>query len=171
LLGLTHSLLFLQAIPKVGVGIYTVFVMLGNAMSISILTYAMAPTVTPKFHAWGALGAFLITMTAFFGAQAISTLGAAAAPGVWCVVGIITSVSWGVFVFDEKFNHPMACGFAVVALIVGPAAPPTPQPYSTTLTLAETVTVILWQVCLAYRHHSRAIHCQHGINPGEGVIK
>ena len=67
----------------------------------------------------GALGALILTLTQTLAWGAISRLGAAAGPGIWCGIGMVTAFGWGFVGFGEEVADAQAALGAVALLVCG----------------------------------------------------
>ena len=98
---------------------FQVWVTLGNAALNFLLLLLLRVPLVWDIH--GVVGAMCLTATQLFAWPAIQRLGAAAGPGIWCGIGMITAFGWGVLGFDEELRSPVLAGFALVTLVVGVA--------------------------------------------------
>lgn len=99
--------------------LFQLWVTVGNALLNLLLLILLR--VELQWSGWGVLGAAALTATQLFAWPAIQSLGAAAGPGIWCGVGMLTSFLWGVAVFGERLRSPILGAAAVGMLVAGVA--------------------------------------------------
>lgn len=119
-------------------GLFTVFGALGNGVATILvctvlrISGLMSGSFSPLQAGYGAIGAADICLILSLAFSACQVFGIAAAPAIWCGIGMFTSFVWGTLAFHEPIHSTLgalsalgllACGVATVASAQADFAP------------------------------------------------
>eukprot|EP00747_Dinoflagellata_sp_TGD_P103802 gnl/TRDRNA2_/TRDRNA2_169081_c1_seq5.p1 gnl/TRDRNA2_/TRDRNA2_169081_c1~~gnl/TRDRNA2_/TRDRNA2_169081_c1_seq5.p1 ORF type:complete len:914 (+),score=160.47 gnl/TRDRNA2_/TRDRNA2_169081_c1_seq5:302-2743(+) len=96
---------------------FQLWVTVGNILLNMLLILISRKPI--QWNGWGAIGAATLTATQVFAWPALQRLGAAAGPGIWCGISMVTSYMWGISVFGEKMASPVLAAAAIGILVLG----------------------------------------------------
>eukprot|EP00746_Dinoflagellata_sp_MGD_P002668 gnl/MRDRNA2_/MRDRNA2_105221_c0_seq1.p1 gnl/MRDRNA2_/MRDRNA2_105221_c0~~gnl/MRDRNA2_/MRDRNA2_105221_c0_seq1.p1 ORF type:complete len:490 (-),score=80.16 gnl/MRDRNA2_/MRDRNA2_105221_c0_seq1:666-2135(-) len=129
--GSTMILTRLQILKKVDetaqAGLFAVFSALGNALTNLIgcvvlrLLGILQGSAPVECFFWGFVGASDIIVIQFLACKACQVLGIAAAPAIWCGIGMSTSFAWGVLAFNEPVQSQSGSVLGLMVLAMGVA--------------------------------------------------
>merc|ERR1712048_565788 len=108
-------------------GFIAAFSALGNAVTnmclCAMFRHAGLLQTSPSLVSlsWGFLGALDVNFCQVLACGAFQLLGIAAAPAIWCGVGMAVSFLWGVFVFGEPVKSAIGASCALLVLAAGVA--------------------------------------------------
>ena len=98
---------------------FQLWVTVGNStLNLLLLFLLRIPIV---WSGYGVVGALFLTLTQLCAWPAIQRLGAAAGPGIWCGVGMVTSFLWGTAYFGEALTSPALATGGLLLLALGVA--------------------------------------------------
>lgn len=127
--GSSNLLLRLRSLERVDStrrsALFATFSGLGNALTNLLicgclrLLRLMNEKPTIQGLAWGLMGAVDISLIQLLAFAACYRLGIAAAPSIWCGIGMASSFVWGLIIFHEPVRSVPGAAVALVTLALG----------------------------------------------------